>query len=204
LRSLTLTALITLLALAALLLPGCGGSSGGGGPFTITGFVEDGASLAAVSGGTVSAQGHQTTTSSDGFFTLANVPQNPVTLSVTAPGYAQLVTVVQVPGAAQSVGTLYLAPVHVGGTGQVTGTVTVGGVAAAGAMILGGGSQSTSNDQGQFNLYNVTAGVQNLTVASADRADMAVAAVTVVADTTVSAGYIALSVGPPPVPLSKK
>jgi hypothetical protein len=167
---------------------------------SVSGIVADNASQSAVSGATVSAQGQQTTTASDGSFALTNLLQNPVVLTVNASGYQSLVTSVPAPAASQSIGELFLVPVHTAGTGTVTGTVEIEGAPVAAASLSAGLAQALTNAQGAFTLYNVTPGVQTLTVTSADHSDTSTATVTVLADQTVSAGIIQLTGGPPPPP----
>lgn len=169
---------------------------------TVSGTVQDAASLAGIVGATVSAQGLSTTTTTGGFFALGNLTQNPVALTVTAPAHQTYLTSVSVPGAALNVGTIYLAPTHVAGRGDVTGRALLSGVPTAGVSVLVNGvTQAVTNSAGQFHAYNLPPGVVALILVTSNSVYMAQKTVTIVADTTISAGDIALTSGPPPPPL---
>ena len=193
-------ALILLALLAAGLLSGCAGGGGAALVLTVSGTVQDAALLTAIVGATASAQGQSVATGAGGFFALGNLTQNPVALSVAAAGHQTLATSVSVPGAALNVGTLYLAPNPVAGRGAVTGGAYLGANPAAGVTVFSGTSQALSDSAGQFRLYNLLPGVQVLTLVTADRIYMAQKSVSIVADSTVSAGNILLTSGPPPPP----
>jgi hypothetical protein len=196
-------ALVPLVLITAGLLSGCGGGSGDGGvsPYSVSGVVKDAALLSAISGATVSAQTLITSTAGNGSFLLSNLTQSPVPLTIHASGHQDLVTAVTATSNPLNLGTLYLAPTHTLGRGDVTGRVLLGALSAVGVSVFSGLAQATSDENGQFRLYNLPAGAQTLTLASLDRIYMAQKAVTVVADSTVSAGNVYLSNGPPPPPL---
>ena len=200
LRSRAGVGLLLLLVLAATALVGCGGG-GGGVPLTVSGYVADAGTRSAVVGAVVSAQGQTVSTGDNGIFALTNLTTNPVMLTVGATAYQGLQQSVQVIGGALNVGTLYLAPAHTSGTGEVMGTVTSSGAPAVNVRVFNETRLARTDAQGNFTLYNVPAGPRTLTATNSDQTAMAFASVNVPAEGTVSAGIIALKGGPPPPPI---
>jgi len=188
----------------ALFLFGCGGGGGGGLlNLIVSGVVADAGTLAGIPNATVSSQGQTTNTLGDGSFILYNLTQNAATLTLGAAGYQGRQKEIRILGGAVNIGTLYLKPTHIGGTGIVTVQVTLGGFPLVGAFVFFDQSHTATTDQNaRFTLYNIPAGVQTLTATNTARTVVGyVYDVPVPADGTVDAGVIDMRSGPPPPPV---
>ncbi|HEY3398215.1 MAG TPA: carboxypeptidase-like regulatory domain-containing protein [Armatimonadota bacterium] len=198
---LTLGSALLLAIVLPALVTGCGGGGGGGSTtLIVSGKVVNAGTLNPVQGALVSAQGQTVTTAGDGTFTLYNLAHNPVVITFGAAAYQTLQQTISVPGGGVNIGSVALVPAHRAGTGNVTGTVTVNGLAAAGASITGAGASARSNASGQFTLYNATPGTQTLTGSTSGGAAVGFAQVVVPADSTLSGVLLAITSGPPPPP----
>lgn len=188
----------------ALFLFGCGGG-GGAGPLNliVSGIIADDGTLVGITGATVSSQGQTANTLGDGSFILYNLTQNPATLTLGAAGYQGRQEEITILGGAVNIGTLYLKPTHIGGTGIVTGQVTLNQFSAVGAIVFFDEWHTATTDQNaRFTLYNVPAGNQTLTATNAAWTVVGYKHnVPVPADGTVDAGVIDMRSGPPPPPL---
>lgn len=184
--------------LAAIGLAGCGG--GGTVLFGLQGKVLDDGVLTPVHGARVVADTGQTgTTDASGQFLLDGVPAGAQSLTVAAMGYQTRSVPISGSSAGLSVGTVYLRPAALQGSGNVTGVVTEAGVPADAAALQAGGRQALSKRDGTYALYNVPIGKQTVVAMSADGQSSGSASVIVGNQTSVTAN-IALSNSPPPPP----
>ncbi|NLO73544.1 MAG: carboxypeptidase-like regulatory domain-containing protein [candidate division WS1 bacterium] len=197
----TILAFSMMVSLSLLCLYGCGGGGGSPVSMSVAGYLVDAGTRTPLGGATVSAQGQTIYSESNGYFTLTRLTRNPVVLTIRAAGHEDLSHSVTVVGGSMNVGTLALRPLHTPNTGNVTGYVTLNGAPAASASVVAGTREARTSSEGGFTLFNVPPGTVTLTAASADRVFMGSGQVTVVADTTVSAGTIQLISGPPPPPI---
>jgi hypothetical protein len=198
---LSVAGLVLLLALG---LAGCGGSGSSsgssGGPTSLTGFLVDGGTLAALPGATASAQGHTATAGTGGFFVLSSLSAGNVNVTFSDPGHQTTIQSVSVPAGGLALGLVLLPPVHVAGTGDLSGQVTLSGFGVNGARVSVGSIQSITDSSGNFTLYNLPPGLVTVTGISSDGISTGTALATVVANGHVSGVLITLSSAPPPPP----
>ncbi len=165
---------------------------------SVTGTVTNQRTGIPVPGATVAVGGISKSTLADGTFTLDGVPQGAQTITISASGFTlttRAVTVVA--GTSVSAGSIALSPIPT--TGSVTGTVTnATGVALRGATVavLETKIEDTTDSEGKFTLNGVSQGQQTLFI-SAPGFTSRSQDVTVVAESSVSAGTIALTPIPP-------
>jgi hypothetical protein len=154
---------LSLTLITGLLLGGCGG--GGGGTFTLVGEVRDAGTLAAIYNALVQA-GATTNTDLAGSFLLSGAEGNTATFSANDYQTEE----VPIPGSSGTVdlGTVYLAPLYVPGTANITGTVSQGGVPVQGAEVSCGTRRALTRADGTYILFNVPAGVQTVMAVSPD------------------------------------
>lgn len=189
----TLTLALTLTLMLVALLTGCGG--GGDGEVRLVGRVLDDGTLQPVVSARVAATGGpRDLTDATGAFDFGGGPANG-TVTVTAAGYQPL----QVPyagGGEIDLGTLYLIPATVAGTGNISGTITSGGSAVAGATVRAAGLEARTRTNGVYRLYNVPAGFQTVFAVSPDSPTSGSRGVDVIVGDTVTAD-IQLTIQPP-------
>ena len=128
---------------------------------SLTGQVVDASSNFAINGAQVTAGGQSFTTAldsntgdADGLFRIANLPPGTYSISVTAAGYASVNLQAVVVAGADTMLTIPLG----GSLGEFTGTVTLNGVAVAGAAVAAvsnGQAYGTAvtNASGQYTLF---------------------------------------------------
>lgn len=190
--------LVIVLVSAIALVTGCGG--GDSSPSTLSGTVVDAGTLQPLANASVVVTtGVSTVTDATGFFFFDSFNPGVSSVSVAAPGYVTQVVNVPAGGGDKSVGTVFLTPAPVAGTGNVTGIITEGGVAAANAVITSGGRTARSRSDGVYVLYNVPAGFQTVQVVNAAGTMGGSKNVSVSAASTVTAD-IPLTTSPPPPP----
>lgn len=187
---------------------GCGGGNGGGGgggAATLTGQALDDGSLQAL-GNAVAQVGSKTSnpTVANGVFTIAGVPTGTQVVTVTAPGHESVQRSVVLTKGANDVGIWYLPAQVASGKGAITGRVFLGSSPVGGAVISSGqvSAVSRSDGSGRFTLYNIPAGVAQITFSDAASGAGTWRNITVTAGPTpADIGTVTLSYGPPPPPI---
>lgn len=188
---------------------GCGGGDGGGGggAATITGQAVDDGSLQPVRNAVAEVGGKTSApTAANGVFTIAGVPTGTQTVRVTAPGHDPVQRSTTLTGGSNDVGIYYLPPQADPGKGAITGRVVsaAGNTPLGGAIISSGQAQavSRSDGTGRFTLYNIPAGMVQVTFSDPASGVGTWRYVTISAGSTpTDIGTVALSFGPPPPPL---
>ena len=144
----------------------CGDSDGGGSAFgtvagRVTDVATDGISNAAVS----TNSGQSTNTDAFGDYSMANVPVDSHTVSVTASGYESQNAPAIVPENDTTIVEFTLTETPTGGSGTVKGTVysSTGGKLSGVTLQVLGGSSSLTNKGGKYTIQNVSAGLQTVT-----------------------------------------
>lgn len=192
----TFTLALTLTLMPAALLTGCGG--GGDSDVRLVGRVLDDGTLRPVAGARVSATGGpRDLTDATGAFDFGGGPATG-TVTVTAAGYQSL-TVSYGGGGEIDLGTLYLIPAAVAGTGNISGTITSGSGVVGGATVRAAGREARTRTSGVYRLYNVPAGFQTVFAVSPDSQTSGSRGVDVIVGTTVTAD-IQLTIQPPSPP----
>lgn len=184
------------------LLTGCGGGGGGGTPAddaTVRGTLRDDGTLAPVAGATVAVAGKAATSNANGVFSVA-APRGPATITITAPGYEQLVVNATLSAGVNNLGTRYLRPTLLTGRGAVRGTVRNNGVTVGGARLYSGGGRATAKADGAYAMYNLEAGERAITAISPSGSATGSAVVIVRPGTTVEGIDISLALAPPDPP----
>ncbi len=183
------------------LLTGCGGG-GGGTPAedaTVRGTLCDDGTLEPVARATVAVAGKAATSNANGVFSIAAHP-GPATITITAPGYEQLVVNATLSAGVNNLGTRYLRPTLLTGRGAVRGTVRNNGVTVGGARLYSGGGRATAKANGAYAMYNLEAGERAITAISPSGSATGSAVVTVRPGTTVEGIDISLALAPPDPP----
>jgi hypothetical protein len=121
----------------------------------------------AIAGATVSYSGGNTTTDSNGNYSLSSVPPGTIQLTASAAGFQSSTQTVNIQSGANTTAnfTLAVAP----STGTVTGTITNAstGAVISGATVSWSGGSTMSNSSGVYTLTGVTAGTVQLTASAA-------------------------------------
>jgi hypothetical protein len=182
---------------AAFLLSGCGG--GGGATFSVFGTVVDNGTLAPIYNASVHAGG-STTTDLAGDFIIDGASGN--TLRVTATGYRT--QEVPIPGSSGTVdmSTVYMEPVQLSNTGNVTGTVTRGGTAVGGSAITVNvaGLHAMTRADGTYTLYNVPQGSRTIYAVAPDAQTGGSRSINVFVAPQINTADILLTLQPPGFP----
>ena len=160
---------------------------------TITGKVTD-ANGGALSGAVVSYSGGQTSTDSNGNYSLADVPAGSVQLTASMTGYAsQTETVTVNSGQTTTAPTFALSTAA---TGSITGQVTdASNSPLSGATVAYSGGSTTTDSTGHYTLSNVPAGSVTLT-ASLSGYQSATETVSVTANQATTAATMQLASAP--------
>lgn len=196
---------VAMIIVALLLFPlltGCGGGGGGGTPAddaTVRGTLRDDGTLAPVAGATVAVAGKAATSNANGVFSIAAHP-GPATITITAPGYEQLVVNATLSAGVNNLGTRYLRPTLLTGRGAVRGTVRNNGVTVGGARLYSGGVRATAKADGAYAMYNLEAGERAITAISPSGSATGSAVIIVREGTTVEGIDISLALAPPDPP----
>lgn len=162
-------ATMALLAMAALVvLAGCGGGGGGGNPSggtaTVTGRIlraETGA--ASPSTATITIGGLVITAAADGAFSQTGVNAGATTAVIASAGaQSHTITIALTPNTTNNLGDQYLS--DTGYTANATGTVLRQDTNApvGGATVVIGGSKTTTNTNGTFEIDNLAVGLGTL------------------------------------------
>lgn len=182
---------------APVLLAGCGG--GGGVSVTVVGVVADAGTLAAIVNAIVSASTNQeTTTDVTGSFLLDGVSEGKV--RVSAAGYQDQDVTVPAGSGTIDLGTIFLVPTNVPGTGLVAGTITQAGSVVSGASVRAGVRQAVTRPDGTYTLYNVLPGAQTILAVSPDQSAGGSKNINVYAG-QLNTADIQLILQPPPLPV---
>lgn len=189
--------LVIALASAVAMVAGCGGGSCGGGN-TLSGTVVDAGSLQPIAGAQAIVGGKAATTDANGLFVLECMGSGAVTVTVIDTNYVNSVVEVPAGSGDRSAGIVYLAPAPLPNTGNVTGIISQGGLAAAGAVITCAGHTSRSRSDGTYTLYNVLPGFQTITVVNAAGTLGGSKSVTVESGNTITANIPLTSTPPTP------
>lgn len=154
---------------------------------------------AGIADAVVSIGGLSTKTSSQGRFTLADVPEGSRVVSFTADGYVGKQLTVNIAANKTTYANMQLAPVPIT-VGAIEGTVTAqGGGAIAGALVSIDATSTNTSPLGRFNFAGIPAGIHAVTV-SADGYFSKVITVTVEAGATSYANVVLAGVPAPPPP----
>jgi hypothetical protein len=205
--ALLLVTLGSVLAIAAGCGGGDGGGGGGGGAATLTGQAVDDGSQQPLRNA-VAQVGARTSdpTTANGVFMIAGVPTGAQTLTVTAAGHQAAQRSVALVKGANDVGIWYLPPQMDAGKGAITGRVVLasGNTPVGGAVIQSGQAMavSRSDGTGRFTLYNIPAGMAQITFSDAASGAGTWRYLNVSAGSTpADIGTVTLSFGPPPPPI---
>jgi len=186
---------------AIIAVAGCSGSDGV--PVTVTGVVLHDGDHSPLAGVQVTDNSAVTTTNADGEFALRLGNSRDTTIYAVLNGYE--VEARAVPAGAGANGEkplaepMYMKPVIVSGCGKVVGIVADAGAPVEGANVWVGGKTAVTDANGAYTLYNVPVGQRTVTAAIGDKSGTA--SVLVISLRQVTAN-IAVTLGPPPGPLS--
>jgi hypothetical protein len=195
-RTITLLAVATVALTLVVALTGC--SSSDAVTYTVTGTILHDSDHRPLAGVRVTDNIVQTTTDSDGKFTLQVTTGDTATLYMLADGYEVMQTPVSAESGSKDYGKLFLKPVVLPGYGLVTGIVARAGQPVAGAAVWVGSIRGATHQDGTYRLYNVPAGQQTVTASMGGLSGTA--SVLVISERTATAD-IALTTGPPAAPL---
>ncbi len=151
--------------LSVAFIMGCGNDSDDGGSSTtatLTGTVKNSGTGAVISGATVQIDNTQTTTESNGTYTISNISTGTYTLTVSATGYQSYQGSVNLLEGSNTK-NVTLTPVTTQ-TGSLTGTVKYGSTTVDGVLVqLQGVGNYTTGTDGLYSFTQVSYGTYTLT-----------------------------------------